>query len=119
MGSRRWRSLGVIIACAASPLAAQVNDGAFYRLQTTGGDADDRARLAQLLGKRPVVGYLLRSPSSMTPALGGDRHRLHWAVVAPELLAIGNSSIPFSMNDGAMWAGRGWNESLRAGLHAE
>jgi len=119
MGSRPWRSLGLIIACAVAPLAAQANDGPLYRLQTIGSDVDDRARLAELRGERPVVSYLLRSPSSMTPALGGSRHSLRWAVLAPEFLAIGNSSIPFSMNDGAMWAGRGWNESVRAGVHAE
>jgi hypothetical protein len=108
-----------VIACAAAPLTAQASGGLWYRLETIGSEADDRARLAQLLGERPALGYLLRSPSSLTPALGGDRYRLRLAVVAPELLVIGNSSIPFSLNDGAMWAGRGWNQSLRAGLHAE
>ena len=119
MWSRCWSALWVVIGCIGAPLAAQASGVPVYRLENIGSDADDRARLAQLLGERPVVGYLLRSPSSMTPALGGNRHRLRWAVLAPELFAIGNSSIPFSMNDGAMWAGSGLNLSLRAGLHAE
>lgn len=119
MGSRRWSSLCFITVCAAAPLTAQASSGLWYRLETIGSDADDRARLAQLLGERPVVSYLLRSPSSMTTALSENRRHLRWAVLAPEFLAIGNSSIPFSLNDGAMWAGRGWNESLRVGFHAE
>jgi hypothetical protein len=119
MWSRCWSALCVAIVCTGAPVAAQVSGGLLYRLETIGSDADDRARLAQLLGQQPTLGYLLRSPSSMTPMLGGNRHSVRWAVLAPEFLAIGNSSIPFSMNDGAMWAGRGWNESLRAGFHAE
>src|SRR5205809_4303845 len=116
----RWiLMLGVVVVCTSGPLRAQA--GVFYRLETIGSDADDRARLAQLLGERRSDGYLLRSPSSVTPALNdsADRDRFHWAVVVPELVAIGNSSLPFSLNDGALWAGRGWSESLRAGFRVE
>ena len=119
MWSRCWSALCFAVACIGAPGAAQASGALLYRLETIGSDADDRARLAQLLGRRPTLGYLLRSPSSTTPMLGGDRHRLRWAVLVPEFLAIGNSSIPVSLNDGAMWAGRGVNLSLRAGVHAE
>src|SRR6266571_6651495 len=116
----RWSlTLGVVVACTSGRLRAQA--GVFYRLETIGSDADDRARLAQLLADHRSDGYLLRSPSSVTPALGDSaaRDRFRWAVVVPELVAIGNSSLPFSLNDGALWAGRGWSESLRAGFRVE
>ena len=116
----RWiLMLVVVVVCTSGPLRAQA--GVFYRLETIGSDADDRARLAQLLGERRSHGYLLRSPSSVTPALNdsAERDRFRWAVVIPELVAVGNSSLPFSLNDGALWAGRGWSESLRAGFRVE
>ena len=112
----RWiLTVGLVVVCTSGLLRAQA--GVFYRLETIGSDADERARLAQLLGERRSDGYVLRSPSSLTPALSdsAERDRFHWAVVVPQLLAIGNSSLPFSLNDGALWAGRGWSESLRAG----
>ena len=118
--SGRWSlTLSVVVVCTSGPLRAQA--GVFYRLETIASDADDRARLAQLLGERRTDGSLLRSPSSVTPGLSdsADRDRFHWAVVIPQLVAIGNSSLPFSLNDGGMWAGRGWSESLRAGVRAE
>ena len=31
---------------------------------------------------------------------------------------IYNSALPFSFNDGALWAGRGWSERVRAGVRA-
>ena len=107
---------GLLVLGAPPPLTAQT--GMRYIIETIGSDADDRARLAQLLGERSPDGFLLRSPSSRTALLGGER-RVRWAVAVPELTAVGNSSIPFSLNDGALWAARGWNESLRLGLHAE
>lgn len=39
----------------------------------------------------------------------------HAFVIEPELAATWNSRIPLSLNDGAMWAGRGGSTLLRAG----
>ena len=65
----RWiLMLVVVVVCTSGPLRAQA--GVFYRLETIGSDADDRARLAQLLGERRSHGYLLRSPSR--PFVGVD-----------------------------------------------
>jgi hypothetical protein len=35
--------------------------------------------------------------------------------IAPTLYVVRNSAIPYSINDGALWAGRGFNSSLTAG----
>ena len=109
------------LTAGATALSAQT----FRRtsLETIGSDADERARLAQLLGLAPGTGaataYLLRAPSTRTPRLPGDSTSLRWAFVTPEYAAVENSGVPFSLNDGAMWAGRGWNQVLRGGVRAE
>ena len=39
-------------------------------------------------------------------------------VLAPYAAVVYNSHLPFSFNDGALWAGRGWNSRLIAGVRA-
>ncbi|CAN5836517.1 hypothetical protein BH23GEM3_BH23GEM3_00780 [soil metagenome] len=84
------------------------------RLVTIGSASEDRLRVQQLLGAEPTAGFLLRSPSALTPALG-VAHAPQWEVFTPELRGVWNSAIPFSANDGALWAGRGTNFQLLAG----
>lgn len=88
-------------------------------LPVLGGDAEDRTRLAQLLGRGDGAGFLLRSPSEALDTLPGTPNRLRWDILAPELVVVNNSSIPFSLNEGPLWAARGWSEDIRAGLHAQ
>jgi hypothetical protein len=111
------RQLLPLLACVVSSLHAQ--DTLWQRIETIGGDADDRRRLAQLLGERSASDYLLRSPSSLAPPRAAPDRRLRWRVVTPEIVAVGNSSIPFSLNDGPLWAGRGWSQDLRFGFRAQ
>ena len=87
------------------------------------GAANDLWRLAQLRGAS-TDGFLLRSPSSMTAALGDSASRLagrhvFWALVPPSIQLITNSAVPFSINDGAIWAGRGLNVAVAAGVRVE
>lgn len=35
-----------------------------------------------------------------------------------QAVTVYNSGFPFSLNDGALWAGRGWNQLVRAGVRA-
>lgn len=37
----------------------------------------------------------------------------------PEFRLVHNSGLPYSLNDGALWAGRGWNTSFTGGLAYE
>ena len=83
-----------------------------------GDERDDRARGSQLEGQ-PTTGYLLRRPSSLSPRFAGDSALLRWAPLAPQLTTVWNSAIPFSLNDGATWAGRGWTGRLQLGIAAE
>jgi hypothetical protein len=84
-------------------------------LITVGSMADERGRDASVLGRcRPS---LIRSPLSLSPNRPSDG----WVprIVSPTLAATWNSTIPVTMNDGAMWAGRGLNTSLTAGIRLD
>lgn len=115
------------LLAGGTPLRAQSSDtldGAWNQarpLVTIGSVAEDRLRLRQILGDTTTEGYLLRSPSSLVPRLGrdGGETRLQWEFIPPALDAVWNSDLPFSLNDGAMWAGRGWTTQIRAGVRAE
>ncbi|MGH7529237.1 MAG: hypothetical protein ACREMN_02550 [Gemmatimonadales bacterium] len=109
-------TLATVIAWPALALAGQ--GVPHHPLESIGGEGDERARLAQLQGET-TAGYLLRTALSRSAALPGDSTRLRWALLTPELRAVWNSSLPFSFNDGALWAGRGWSERVRFGVRAE
>ena len=82
-----------------------------------GSDAEDRARLAQLRGADSLDGFLLRSASSRAPAPGrADADTMYLSPWWPQLSAVHNSELPFSLNDGALWAGRGTSVSVTGGL---
>jgi len=122
-----WTTLIGVTALTASllgstPLRAQQADSTATvpphvgALITIGSPADDRSRVAQLLGLAPTAGYMIRSASTLTPPLAPERGS--WQLLAPELLGVWNSAIPFSLNDGSLWAGRGANARLLVGARA-
>ena len=79
-----------------------------------GGMTADRLRLDQLRGRDSLDGFMIRSASSLSPRPGPAKG---WstAVIAPELYAVNNSAIPFSLNDGALWAGVGTSARILFG----
>jgi hypothetical protein len=98
---------------AAPPAAAPAQSGVEVRpLFTIGGALEEAERTAQLRGEASADGFLLRSPSSLTPAEG----RTGLFLVAPEVQLGWNSDIPFGLNDGALWSGRGTSTLVRAGI---
>lgn len=107
---------GALLSLGAPRITAQ--SPIFTPLVTIGSEFDERARLHQLSGGT-TDGYYLRSVSTRTPRLGGDPRRLRWALLSPEITTVANSWIPFSLNDGAMWASRGWNGQVRLGARVE
>lgn len=58
---------------------------------------------------------MIRSASSLTP---WPRGKAWWSasVIAPVYYAVNNDSLPFSINDGATWAGVGTSSSLLGGI---
>jgi hypothetical protein len=85
-------------------------------LYSLGSAADDRVRVAEILGRDSAPGYLIRSPSTLTPGLRDPSDSFRWAVVAPEVLSVWNTDLPVSRNEGALWAGRGLSAQVRAGV---
>lgn len=83
-------------------------------LMLVAGQPADRLRLDQLTRKAEIDGFLVRSASSLTPRPAGKGG---WAAsaIAPELYVVNNSSIPFSINDGSVWAGVGTSTRLLLG----
>lgn len=71
----------------------------------------DRTRLAETRGGPAIERLLLRSPGVL---LENAPRRLR--VLGPEAQLVTNSAIPWSMNDGALWAGRGSSWRVTTGI---
>lgn len=78
------------------------------RLPTLSGPGEDWMRVAELRTGAQLP--LLRSPSILMPDMAGDSLPLvALALLIPELRSQWNSDLPFTFNDGGLWAGRGLN----------
>jgi hypothetical protein len=82
-------------------------------LPRLGSLRDDQLRVAQLSGDSATAGYLLRSPSALLSEPQGAGAR--WQFLLPDLKAVWNSDLPFSLNEEALWAGRGINVAMTFG----
>ncbi len=91
----------------------------FSTLTLLGAVEEDRLRLAQILGRESTDGFLIRSPSSRTQTLPGRADSLRWTLILPATRSVRNSTLPLSLNEGAMWASRGWNLEVTTGMRAE
>jgi hypothetical protein len=77
----------------------------------------ERQRLAEL-GAAPEVGpTTLRSVSVFVTRSEPAGKRL--GIFLPEMQIINNSALPWSMNDGDLWAGRGRNLRLAGGFYSK
>jgi hypothetical protein len=115
--ARSLRFLPSVVAIAALPAHATAQ---LRPLTSIGSVAEDRWRLAQNAGRAPTDGFLIRTPSSTgvdSVTRGFARTRLFG--IAPSVDIRYNDRLPLSLNDGAMWAGRGLNTLIRAGFGLE
>jgi hypothetical protein len=107
----------LVLLSPASALNAQEPDsagpGRATGFTSVGSRQDDRARTDQLLGGTPVARDLIRSTSSISDTLTGRRD---FAVILPRVALAWNSALPFTLNDGALWAGRGLNARMLMGM---
>jgi hypothetical protein len=85
------------------------------QLTLVGGHTSDRLRLDQLSRRADLDGYLIRSASSLNPR---PKSSTWWSasLIAPEYYAVNNNAIPFSINDGPVWAGVGTSSRLLIGV---
>jgi Capsule assembly protein Wzi len=111
-------ALAAILSLSPAALYAQVR-----ALTTIGSVAEDRLRLAQLSDSASTSGFLIRTAGSLSDSrLNSPPSSIFHLpssfkafILAPELAVAWNSRIPLSLNDGAMWAGRGASTLVRAG----
>jgi hypothetical protein len=75
----------------------------------------ERARLGELTTGVSDLPMMLRSVSAMLNRLPISRRI---GILYPEFQSVDNTSLPWSMNDGDLWAGRGFNSIIGAGLYA-
>ena len=120
--TRLTRLLPAVALLLPSAVAAQLSqDSASLPIAETitplmlvNGQPADLMRLDQLRRRAELDGYLIRSASSLNPR---PKSNAQWSasIIAPELYAVNNSAIPFSVNDGAVWAGVGTSTRLLFG----
>ena len=84
-----------------------------------GSEAEERLRLSQITDSAPSASYAIRSLSSLNAPNTTSHHRAAFTLVAPDVQSVNNSRLPFSQNDGPMWAGRGTNMLYTAGVEAQ
>jgi len=123
----RWRHLGcalVVAILSAGRAGAQCRqpasrfDPQWASMPMLAGAVEDRQRMLQDLGRCTPAGYLVRSTSALTDSLLGAGP-VRWAVVAPNIQSTWNTALPFSMNDGTEWAGRGLTTTFTTGVRVE
>lgn len=96
------------------PLAGErVPSSAHGPLSILSSHAIDGERLAQMAGKPETVPVMLRSLSAIVSRTAGEQR---FGVLNPEIQIVRNSALPWSSNDGDLWAGRGTNTRLAAGF---
>lgn len=75
----------------------------------------DRERLGELAGAPQVVPMMLRSVSA---TLSRAKPTRRFGLLAPEFQLVNNTALPWSLNDGDLWAGRGNNLHAAGGFYA-
>ena len=107
----------LLVACTAPPALAQWASVA--RMVYVGSEAAERVRLQQLTDtasdSAPDPTFLFRSASSLSRRVERNR-RVELSLIAPEWRTVYNSAIPYSPNNGALWAGRGTSALATAGV---
>jgi hypothetical protein len=80
-------------------------------------DSVDKIRINQLLGIVITDGYLFRSTSSLTGSNVTSK-AMGFQILLPRVTSTMNSYLAYGQNDGALWAGKGYNFRILAGAMA-
>ena len=104
------QAIDSVVSSASPPEVSPPADGIVWLI-------DDypvvRARLNELNGSGPAF-PMVRSTSSLLWS-NADTGGVIRALL-PQLQFTRNTNIPFSRNDGGLWAGRGWNARISGGV---
>jgi len=112
MRAKASAALLTLHLCAAIPVSAQLPVSV----------AADRARLAEITRDSTFVFRPRDVPlGNLLPPLRpyAERSGLDLRVVLPEFRTVWNSAIPYSLNDGSLWAGKGHNLYFSSGINVE
>ena len=108
------------LAQQANPVARDSIRVRASSLVLVSSETVDRFRLDQLVdGVAPGQSLLLRSASALTRPVPNEPGQVRLSPLVPQLLFVHNTSIPFSQNYGAMWAGRGLSTRTLTGFKLE
>ena len=88
------------------------------RLDLIGSGAEDRRRLEQLGGNAAPTGWMFRTASSTADTSAVQKGEIRWGLLPGYAELTWNSLLPFSLNDGALWAGRGLSFAAVGGVSA-
>jgi hypothetical protein len=83
--------------------------------QEIGSLAAERARLREITGDSTLAPVTQRKTLKLSRSLLGTS----FTPIMPSVRVVSNSAIPYSLNDGALWAGRGVSASLSGGFETE
>jgi hypothetical protein len=127
IGRKTWSRIAAVgLSALAVPLLRAQNTEGSARATTNvvsiGSLADERLRMRQLSGDTTLAGSAFRSVSSLSPRLRPDTGTapfISWQSAPTDARFTYNDRLPYSLNDGALWAGRGANVSVRTGARAE
>lgn len=118
--------VGLLTCCAALAADAQVAHARVDSLDASphftavAGSGADRLRQETLRGTLTGTTQLIRAASGFSvDTAARPWNQVRWAFLGPMVDATSNSSIPYSVNDGAQWAGRGLTYAIAAGVRAE
>ncbi len=101
----------------STPASAQRASRSTDRLRLISPYQLERERLAELAGTPATMPIVLRSVSAYITR--ADLPDGASGVFGPELQLVNNTNLPWSMNDGDLWAGRGLSYSLAGGFFAK
>lgn len=84
------------------------------RVVVPGSAEEDRLRSLDLLDPHAPTSMLRSVSTTLEPTTSGDL--VSWTPLAPSLETMWNSDLPFSLNEGSLWAARGLNARVLLGV---
>ncbi|MHB8837457.1 MAG: hypothetical protein ACYC7F_00700 [Gemmatimonadaceae bacterium] len=114
MGCHPLCHSSAVLLIVATAWTASAQDIAVAPLTRPALERDELARIGVLLDSAAPFYSTLRAPSRQLAWPVTSRRS--FAVIAPEVSVGRNSELPYGFNDGALWAGRGVNTRVLAGM---
>lgn len=114
-------ALLALLFSAALSEAQESRSERFAPLVRVGDSPAERLRLREITGDPQARLPLFQSTSRLTRMHGDsvEARPVGFQLISPELRTAWNSDIPYSMNNGSLWAGRGYALQLTAGVRAQ